>query len=119
MKLLYRILSTALAIFLIATLMPGVQITSLGMAILVSFVLILMNVFIKPILIFLTLPITVVTLGLFLLVINASIILVTSHIFNTGFKVNGFQVALIFSIVLAIATSLIDFLAEQFKKPSA
>ncbi len=117
MNFLARVLSTAVAIFLIATLMPGVEVTSIGMAILVSFVLIVMNVFVKPILIFLTLPITVVTLGFFLLVINALIILITSHILQSGFKVNGFWVAMLFSIVLAMATSLIDYLNERFEKP--
>ncbi len=116
MRFLTRILSTAIAIFLIATLMPGVEVTSIGMAILVSFVLIVMNVFVKPIFIFLTLPITVVTLGLFLLVINALIILITSHILHSGFKVDGFWVAMLFSIVLAMATSLIDYLTEKFEK---
>jgi putative membrane protein len=113
MKFLIKVISTTLAVFLIATLMPGVEVQNLPMALLVSLILVLINVYIKPILIFLTFPITVVTLGLFLLVINAFIILFTSYILKDGFKVDGFWVALLFSIVLSMLTSLIDRLTER------
>ncbi len=113
MKFLVKILSTALAILAISTLMPGVEVQNLPMALVVSLVLIVMNVYVKPILVFLTFPITIVTLGLFLLVINASIILITSHLLKDGFKVDGFWVALLFSIVLSMTTSLIDHLIEK------
>lgn len=86
------------------------------MAILVSLILVLMNVYVKPILIFLTFPITIVTLGLFLLVINASIILITSYLLKDGFKVDGFWIALLFSVVLSMITSLIDSLTENESK---
>jgi len=113
LQFLFRVVTTALAIFLIANLMPGVEVTSMSMAILVSAILIILNVFVKPILIFLTLPITVVTLGLFLLVINAGIILLTSKLLGAGFKVDGFWVAMLFSIILAMTTSLFDTVAEK------
>ncbi len=116
MKFLVKIASTALAVFLIATLMPGVEVSNLPMAILVALILVLLNVYIKPILIFLTFPITIVTLGLFLLVINAAIILITSHLLKDGFKVDGFWVALLFSIVLSMITSLIDTLTDSEKE---
>lgn len=116
MNFLIKIASTSLAVFLIATLMPGVAVQSLPMAILVSLILVLMNVYVKPILIFLTFPITIVTLGLFLLVINASIILITSYLLKDGFKVDGFWVALLFSIVLSMVTSLIDSLTDKTSK---
>lgn len=116
MKFLSRILLTALAVFLIGTLMPGVEVKDISFALLVALVLILLNVFIKPILIFLTLPITVVTLGLFLLVINAFIILAASWIVPTGFKVDGFWIAMIFSIVLSMFTSLLDYVQEKVER---
>lgn len=116
MKFLIRIVSTALAVFLIATLMPGVEVSNLPTALLVALLLVLMNVYVKPILIFLTFPITVVTLGLFLLVINATIILVTSYLLKDGFKVDGFWVAMLFSIVLSMITSLIDSLTAKEEK---
>ncbi|CAN5391749.1 phage holin family protein [soil metagenome] len=118
MQFLVKVFSTALAIFLIATLMPGVEVKSISSAILVSILLIILNVFIKPILIFLTLPITVVTLGLFLLVINAIIILLASYLLKEGFKVDGFWVAMLFSIVLSMTTSLIDSLTERYENNS-
>lgn len=113
MNFLIKIASTSLAVFLIATLMPGVEVKGLPMAILVSLILVLINVYVKPILIFLTFPITIVTLGLFLLVLNASIILITSYLLKDGFKVDGFWIALLFSIVLSMVTSLIDSLTEK------
>ena len=116
MKFLIKIASTTLAVFLIATLMPGVEVRNLPMAMLVSVILVLMNVYVKPILIFLTFPITIVTLGLFLLVINAAIILTTSYLLKDGFKVDGFWVAMLFSIVLSMITSLIDSMTEKDQK---
>ncbi|MBK7964431.1 MAG: phage holin family protein [Bacteroidetes bacterium] len=116
MNFLIKIASTALAVFIIATLMPGVEVKNLPMALIVSTLLVLMNVYVKPILIFLTFPITIVTLGLFLLVINASIILITSYVMKDGFKVDGFLVAMLFSIVLSMITGLIDHLTETPKE---
>lgn len=116
MKFLIKVASTALAVFLIASLMPGVEVRNLPMALLVSVILVLMNVYVKPILIFLTFPITIVTLGLFLLVINATIIIITSYILKDGFKVDGFWVAMLFSIVLSMITSLIDQLTDPKKE---
>ncbi len=113
MKFLLKIITTGLSVFLIATLMPGVEVQGLTTALLVALLLVLMNVYVKPILIFLTFPITIVTLGLFLLVINASIILITSYLLKDGFKVDGFWNALLFSIVLSMTTSLIDLLTEK------
>ncbi len=96
--------------------MPGVEVTDMSMAILVSILLILLNMFVKPILVFLTLPITVVTLGFFLLVINAAIILAASDLLGSGFKVDGFWVAMLFSVVLSMTTSLFDTVAKNFEK---
>lgn len=108
MRFIIRVTVTSLAVFLLATLLPGVQVQNLGWAILVSVVLVLMNVYVKPLLVFLTLPITVFTLGFFLLVINACIILMTSHVLKEGFKVDGFWIAFLFSILLSMVTSLME-----------
>jgi putative membrane protein len=115
MRFIIRITVTTLAVFLIATLLPGVQVQNLGWAILVSVVLVLMNVYVKPMLVFLTLPITVFTLGFFLLVINACIILFTSHVLDGGFKVDGFWIAMLFSVLLSVVTSLMERLIEPEK----
>jgi len=74
-------------------------------------VLSFLNVFLKPILVLLTLPFTIFTLGLFLLVINAGIILLTSSLVE-GFHVDGFWWALLFSLILSLISSALNSLAE-------
>ena len=95
-------LVSAAAILVSAFILPGVTVgifSALGAAIVLS----LVNIYIKPVLIALTLPINVLTLGLFTLVINAILIMLVSAIVP-GFKVNGFGYAVLFSIVLTIVT---------------
>ena len=106
MKLLIRILLTAVLVLIIAHFMPGVVVDSFTTSIIVAVVLSLLNIFIKPILILLTLPVTVITFGLFLLVINAIIILLCTNIVG-GFHVDTFFTALFFSIILSISQSII------------
>ena len=106
MKLIIRILLTALAVILIATFLPGVSVAGFGTAIIVAVVLAILNLIVKPILLILTLPVTILTLGLFLLVINAIIILLADS-FVSGFGVNGFWIALIFSLLLSIIQSIL------------
>lgn len=112
MSFLVRILTTTLAILLVAKLMPGVSVDSVLNAIILALVLAVLNVFVKPVLIFFTLPITIFTLGLFLLVINALIILIASNLVD-GFHVRGFWSALFFSIVLSLVVSLFDRINER------
>jgi len=106
MKLIIRILLTAVAVFLIAQFLPGVSVAGYGTAIIVAVVLALLNLIVKPILVLLTLPVTILTLGLFLLVINAIIILLADS-FISGFGVDGFWIALIFSLLLSIFQSIL------------
>jgi putative membrane protein len=105
MKLLLRLLVTAALVLLIANLLPGVHVASFGTAVIVAIVLGLLNLFIKPILVILTLPVTFITLGLFLLVINAIIIIMCTYIVG-GFAVDSFLTAFIFSVILAVLQSL-------------
>jgi putative membrane protein len=105
MRILLRIIITSISVFIAAYILPGVDIANFQTAIIVAFVLALLNAFLKPILILLTIPITIFTFGLFLLVINASMIMLASH-FITGFFVDGFWYALLFSIILSIISSL-------------
>ena len=114
MKLLTRLVTTTLAVLVTAYLLPGVSIDNAWIGIAVAIVLSLLNVLLKPLLIILTLPITVVTLGLFLLVINAGIILITSKIVD-GFHVNGFWWALLFSLILSLVSAALNSLAEPEK----
>jgi putative membrane protein len=90
----------ALAIFAAAYLLPGVLVDGFVTALLLSFILGFINVLLKPLLILLTLPITILTLGLFLFVINALMIMLAAN-FVPGFTVDGFWWALLFSLVLS------------------
>jgi putative membrane protein len=86
--------------------MKGVIIDEFTTALTVAIVLGLLNFFVKPILVLLTLPVTFFTLGLFLLVINAIIILLCDH-FVDGFQVVSFWTAMLFSIILSLSQSLV------------
>jgi putative membrane protein len=107
MNFIVRILVTAIVAFGLSYLLGnGVHIDKFTTALILALVLAMLNAFIKPILIILTFPITLITLGLFLFVINALIILLAAK-FVSGFKVEGFWWALLFSLLLSILTSLL------------
>ena len=114
MNLLLRILITSGLVLLIAHFMPGVHVANFTTALIVAIVLGLLNIFIKPILVILTLPVTIITLGLFLLVINALIILLCTKIV-VGFSVDTFWTALIFSIILSVLQSLMNGILGEGK----
>jgi putative membrane protein len=106
MNLFLRILITAILVVIIAYFMPGVSVDSFTTSLIVAVVLGLLNLFVKPILILFTLPVTLVTFGLFLLVINAVIILLCTKIVG-GFQVETFWTAIFFSIILSISQSIL------------
>ena len=115
MNLIIKIIISSLAVFLSAYLLPGVEVDTYVSAIWVAIVLALLNGFLKPLLIVLTIPVTLVTLGLFLLVINAAIILLADN-FVDGFFVDGFWWALIFSLVLSVITSIMESIGKNESK---
>jgi putative membrane protein len=110
-----RTITTSLAVLLAAFLLKGVEVNNTLTALLVALVLGLLNTFIKPLLVLLTIPITVFTLGLFLLVINILIILFVDDLI-TGFSVNSWFTALIFSLIVSFTASLIEKLIGVPKK---
>lgn len=107
-----KILVTALAALIAAYLLPGVNIDSSVTAVLVAVVLALLNGFVKPLLIILTIPITIVTLGLFLIVINVFMIQIAANIVD-GFQVQNWWYALLFSFLLSVVTSLLESLINK------
>lgn len=107
MSFIIRLLISTVAVIVASYILPGVAVDSFTTAILAALIISLLNVLVKPILIILTIPFTILTLGLFLLVINAIIILLASSIIP-GFAVDGFWYALLFSIVLSIVNSLLS-----------
>jgi putative membrane protein len=106
MNILLRIVISAVVAFGLSYVLNGIHIDSFVTALILALVLALLNLIVKPILIILTLPITIVTLGLFLFVINALIILLAAK-FISGFRVDGFWWALLFSLLLSALTSFL------------
>ena len=115
MKLLFRILITALLVLGLAKIMKGVIVDEFTTALTVAIVLGLLNFFVKPILVLFTLPVTIFTLGLFLLVINAFIILLCDY-FIDGFSISSFWTAMLFSIILSLSQSLVYQITGDAKK---
>lgn len=111
MNILVNLLLSAIAVFVAAYILPGVEVTSFTAAFVAAIVLGVINAFLKPILLLLTLPINLLTLGLFTFVLNALLILLASNIVP-GFHVNGFTWALILSLVLALINFFIHNLAR-------
>ncbi|PQJ76426.1 phage holin family protein [Polaribacter glomeratus] len=106
MKTLLKIILTALAVVVLAKILPGVTVIDYTTAIIVAIVISLLNMFIRPLLVFFTLPATILTLGLFLFVINAIIILLADNLVD-GFEVSGFFTALLFSVLLSFFRTIL------------
>lgn len=104
-------LVSAVAILIAAYLIPGVQVTLVG-ALVLAIVLGIINVFFKPIILLLTLPINIVTLGIFSLVVNALLIMLAAMLVP-GFHVNGFWAAFFFSIVVSLVTALFGLMGKK------
>lgn len=112
--MLRKLLITAVAVFILSYVLPGVSVASFISALIVAVVLGLLRLFVKPILVVLTLPVTIVTLGLFLFVINALIVLLADY-FVDGFTVKNLLWALLFSLLLSFLQSVIQSLFNSEK----
>lgn len=114
MKTILKILITAFIVVALANLLPGVAIQNYFTGILVAAVLGLMNLIVRPIIVLFTLPVTIVTLGLFLLVINAFIVLMVDGLIG-GFVIDGFWWALFFSILLSFFQAILFSVFKEKK----
>ncbi|HPA13557.1 MAG TPA: phage holin family protein [Bacteroidales bacterium] len=112
MKFLIRVILSSFSVIVAGWLLKGVHIEDYLTSILVAFVLAILNVILKPILVFLTIPITLITFGLFLLVINAVIALLASHIVP-GFYLEGFWWAIAFSLIVSLLNAIINVENEK------
>jgi len=112
MNYIFKVLLTAFAVLVIAKILPGVTVDSYGTAIWVAFIVGILFSILKPILVILTLPVTILTLGLFLFVINAALILLANSWID-GFSVSGFWTALLFSIILSFFESILHKILEK------
>jgi putative membrane protein len=109
--ILFRWLITAIAIGIAAYLIPGVDVTPLG-AVVLAVVLALINIFLKPIISLLTLPLTIITLGLFSLVVNALLIML-ADVIVPDFTVNGFWPAFFFAILVSLLNAILGGLGKR------
>lgn len=112
MRLIIRLLITAVSAFLLSKILNGVHFDSFGSTIIFAIVLGILNMIVRPILSILSLPITIITLGLFSFVINAIIILMCDY-FMDSMQVVGFWWALLFSILLSLVTSFFSSIFDE------
>jgi len=117
MRLLIRLVLSTLAVLVAAKLLRGVHIDDWTTGILVAAVLGLVNTFIRPLLIIFTLPVTLFTLGLFILVINAGLVMLVDRLIH-GFRVDGFWWALAFSLMQWAVQGFLNALEGGGKKPT-
>ncbi|MFC4870842.1 phage holin family protein [Negadavirga shengliensis] len=115
LNILFQLVVAGLVIIFTAYILPGITVDDYLTGVIIAALLALLNITIKPILIFLTIPITLITLGLFLLVINALLVVIAAKIVS-GFTVDGFWWALLFSLILSLVNSILGIsLGEGFR----
>ena len=107
MILLLRWVLFALAVVFTAWLVPGISVENFQSAMLVTVIIALINIFVRPLIVFITLPINILTLGIFTLVINSLLLMLAGYL-SPGFEVSGFLSALLGSIVLAFLALIIN-----------
>lgn len=107
MNFIIKLFISSIIVFALSYFLPGVRVTNIMAALWVALVLGLLNTFLKPVLVLLTIPVTLFTLGLFLLVINAMIVLICDY-FIPEFQVDGFITALFFSVLLSLSQSILN-----------
>jgi putative membrane protein len=115
MKFLVRIIVIAAVSFGLSHVLKGIHIDTFWTAIVFAVVLAILNIFIKPLIILLTLPVTILTLGLFLFIINALVVLLASR-FVHGISIDSFGWALLFSLILSLVTSVLDRELERERR---
>ncbi|MCA0150608.1 phage holin family protein [Rossellomorea vietnamensis] len=108
MRWIIGILINAVIFIALAGFFDGFEVSGIGAAIGASFILSILNVLVKPILIILTLPVTILSLGLFLFVINAITLLLTDGLMGSSFELSGFGMAFLASIILSLVNLVIQ-----------
>lgn len=112
MRILLHILISSLAVFVTAQILPGIHLASFGTAVVVAIVMGIINTIIRPILLILTLPINILTLGLFTFVILGALVLLVSAIVP-GFHVDSFWWAIAFALVCALINAFLNALSSE------
>ena len=117
MRFFLRIIVIALVSFALAHVLSGIHVKDFWTAFIFALVLAILNIFIKPLIILFTLPVTILTLGLFLFIINAIVVLLASR-FVEGFSIDNFGWGLLFSLLLSLFTSIFDREMNKEKRKS-
>lgn len=115
MKLIIKLFINAGLVVLLAKLLSGVSVDSYGTAVIVAIVIALLNLSVKPLLVILTLPVTLLSLGLFLLIING-IVIWMAHKLVDGFEVSSFWMGILFSVLLTVLQSIVNSILKEDKK---
>ena len=115
MNFLLRILIIALVAFGLAYVLSGVNVDTFWTALVFALVLAVLNILVKPILVILTLPLTIITLGLFLFVVNTIVVLLASK-FVDGFQIRNFWWGLLFALLLSLITTVVFKEVDKEKK---
>lgn len=111
LKLVMRWVVSALALYIVSKILPGMHLTGFGSALIAVLIIGLVNALIKPILFLLTLPVTIITFGLFSFILNALMLMLASAI-TPGFKIDGFVTALLGSILISVITTILHTLVQ-------
>jgi putative membrane protein len=106
MNVLAKILINTIAVLVVSYILPGIEISSFFDALVVAVVLALLNLLVKPVLVILTLPLTIVTLGIFLLILNGLIVMLAGALVD-GFYVSGLFWAIIFSLLVSLVNAIL------------
>ncbi len=112
MHFIIKLLLTSLAVLVASRILPGISVDSMTTALVVAAVLAFLNAVVKPIMIILTIPITLITMGLFLIVINGLLVVLADYIVD-GFDVDGFLPALLFSLVISVINAVFESLVKD------
>ncbi|MGZ3495924.1 MAG: phage holin family protein [Vulcanimicrobiaceae bacterium] len=116
MHLIIRLIINAIAFFLIAMYVPGFHVASFGSALIAAIIFGLVNAIIRPLVLLITLPLTVVTLGLFIIIVNALMFWFTAWL-APGVKVDGFGPALIGAIIMMIVSFIVSYVFKATDQP--
>lgn len=113
MRAFLSVFFNAIALFIVSQLFTSFYIEDFGTALFASVILSILNFSVKPILIILTLPFTILTLGLFLFVINAITLLITQSLFGSSFVIDGFGIAIIAAIIISLINMILQKMTDN------
>lgn len=117
MKWLLHIIINSIALMVVAGYFESIYLEGLGAAIIASLVLSVLNIFVKPLLVLITLPVTFLSLGLFLFVINAVTLMITDGIMGKAFQIEGFGMAILAAVIISIVNLVLQkFIVQPLEK---